>query len=494
LLSIIEKSRTRVVKAHKLEQKTILGQYFTPANISRFMADLFYIKPGKGCSLLDAGAGMGSLSTAFLERLILGDLKIPTIELNAFEIVQGLLPGLNEVLKKYKEKLPIQYTIHSKDFIESAVNALLGNLFVKPLPKYTHAILNPPYRKIRSNSTYRNELRKVGIETVNLYSAFVALALSLLKKNGQLVAIIPRSFCNGPYFLPFRKYILEHAAIRQIHLFSSRNKAFKKDEVLQENVIIKLEREAPQTNVLISTSTDDSFQDYKFFIHPFNNIVSPSDANSFIRIPTSFDNTTSSYDALRHTLYDLGIEVSTGPVVDFRLKEYLFAMPTAGTVPLLYPGHFTNHTLEWPKPGFKKPNAIMYNAKTTKWLYPNGFYCIVRRFSAKEEKRRIIAGVVRPEHFKRTDMLGFENHLNVFHQGKKSLSEHLAHGLAAYLNSTNVDENFRLFNGHTQVNATDLRSLKYPSKEDLEKIGKWAIKQKNLTQELIDKKIKHLIP
>ena len=53
-------------------------------------------------------------------------------------------------------------------------------------------------------------------------------------------------------------------------------------------------------------------------------------------------------------------------------------------------------------------------------------------------------------------MLGFENHLNVFHQHKHGLPDNLAHGLAAFLNTTAVDEHFRRFNGHTQVNATDL--------------------------------------
>ena len=61
-------------------------------------------------------------------------------------------------------------------------------------------------------------------------------------------------------------------------------------------------------------------------------------------------------------------------------------------------------------------------------------------------------------------MLGFENHLNVFHEDKRGLPENLAHGLAAFLNTTAVDDHFRRFNGHTQVNATDLRLMKYPSR------------------------------
>lgn len=60
------------------------------------------------------------------------------------------------------------------------------------------------------------------------------------------MAIIPRSFCNGPYYRPFREFVLKHAAIRHMHLFESRNKAFKDDDVLQENIIIWLERGGQQ--------------------------------------------------------------------------------------------------------------------------------------------------------------------------------------------------------------------------------------------------------
>jgi adenine-specific DNA-methyltransferase len=133
----------------------------------------------------------------------------------------------------------------------------------------------------------------------------------------------------------------------------------------------------------------------------------------------------------------------------------------------------------------------MRNNETEKWLYPNGYYVVVRRFSSKEEKRRVVASVVHPEAFN-SSVLGFENHLNVLHCGKQGIAEDLAHGIAAFLNCTAVDEQFRRFSGHTQVNATDLRLMKYPSRDTLTRLGVWARSQKKLDQEKIDKKIESI--
>lgn len=128
----------------------------------------------------------------------------------------------------------------------------------------------------------------------------------------------------------------------------------------------------------------------------------------------------------------------------------------------------------------------MDNPETWKWLYPKGFYVVVRRFSSKEERRRIVAHVVDPTAFQ-GDRIGFENHLNVFHSGKRGIGGDVAHGLAVFLNSTFVDEYFRRFSGHTQVNATDLRLLRYPEIRQLENLGRWARRQVSLTQESIDR-------
>jgi hypothetical protein len=126
---------------------------------------------------------------------------------------------------------------------------------------------------------------------------------------------------------------------------------------------------------------------------------------------------------------------------------------------------------------------------TPEWLYPRGYYCVVRRFSSKEEKRRIVASVVDPGAFGDTPVLGFENHLNLFHENKRGLPQALARGLAVFLNTTAVDESFRRFNGHTQVNATDLKLMKYPSRASLIELGEWAMQQGDLTQTIIDARL-----
>jgi hypothetical protein len=243
----------------------------------------------------------------------------------------------------------------------------------------------------------------------------------------------------------------------------------------------------------VTTSTDDSFADLVTHTHPFNRIVFPDDTERFIHVPTSaVRNAIELSSAIHCSLEDIGIRVSTGPVIDFRLKEHLREMPEACTVPLLYPAHFNGQNIAWPKPDIKKPNAILCNAQTEKWLYPNGFYCVVRRFSSKEEERRIVASVVQPDTFAGAKMLGFENHLNVYHENKNGLSEALARGLGVYLNTTGVDENFRRSSGHTQVNATDLKMMKYPSRDALTKLGEWAIRSGEPTQSMIDEQLDKL--
>ncbi len=472
MLSVVEQNRLRISKNTPSKKKSEMGQFFTPVTIAKFMAGLFKYDSFKGsCHLLDPGAGIGSLSCAFLDRCVSEKFSFKDFNLSAFELDESLYSEMKASFSYYSSLFPLSYEIKGGDFIEKATD-MIHKGYTK---EFTHVIMNPPYKKIGSGTNHRYLLSSVGIETVNLYSAFVSLALEMMRQEGQLAAIIPRSFCNGPYYRSFRNFLLQRAAIKHIHLFESRNSMFKDDSVLQENVIILLEKGSKQESVKISCSTDDSFSDFREFFIPFKEIVSPYDRERFINIPVLpiLENSGSISEELKfkNSLQDLSLEISTGPVVDFRLKEHLRKMPEQNTVPLLYPNHFQQSEIQWPQPESKKPNAIERNSDTERWLFPKGCYCVVRRISSKEEKRRIVANFLNPDYFNDFDAYGFENHLNVFHENKRGLSVALAKGLTVYLNSTFVDDLFRKFSGHTQVNATDLRQLKYPSKAALIKLG-----------------------
>lgn len=498
LLSAIESRRKAANGKLEKDTKAALGQYMTPSSVASFMASLFPAPASRHIKLLDPGAGVGSLTSAFVDHFCKTYSNV-CIDLTAYEIDSVMQDYLRENLtlcgkSARREKKHFTWELINKDFVieTSRMIASTDSLWKEDFKTFSHCIMNPPYKKILSSSRHRSALRTAGIETVNLYSAFVALSVLLLEKKGYLVAIIPRSFCNGPYYRPFRELLLKNTAIKRIHLFNSRNTAFKEDKVLQENIIIALEKNGEQGDVSISTSTDETFADIAISNYPFRNIVKKSDRELFIHIPTSPDDVLDLSENFSHPLSDIRVNISTGPVVDFRMKKHLRQMPGKGTVPLLYPCHFKKNTLVWPIENGKKPNAMIANSDTKKWLYPNGFYTVVRRFSSKEETRRIVAGIVHPDLLDHAENIGLENHLNVFHINKKPLTEDLARGLAVYLNSTIVDEYFRRFSGHTQVNATDLKLMTYPSRRILSMLGKWASSYSELTQEMIDKKIESI--
>lgn len=487
LLSVTQQMRLEFSAATTRAHQSALGQFMTSRPVAAFMASLF--RPTKGAlKALEPGAGMGALAVALLERWSRGELGKGDVALVAHEIDLRLAPRLENALGPFASRRA-RIKVITGDYLSHAAEEI-----EKGAPSFTHAILNPPYKKIASSSEARLVCRRVGLEVVNLYAAFVGMALCQLKRGGQLVAIVPRSFCNGPYYRPFREFVLSRAALHHIHLFHSRTDAFSGDDVLQENVIVLLERGGKQGQVAITSSTDSTFSDLARRDVPFTEVVKPGNEDGFIHIPVSDEiDMLDRAPQVRSTLKELGLSVSTGPVVDFRMREHLSARPHAGTVPLLYPAHLTGRTASWPIEGFKKANAIARNADTERWLMPPGTYTVVRRFSSKEERRRVVASVVDPEALGDYGAVGFENHLNVFHRDKAGLSPALAWGLFAYLNSSAVDAHFRRFNGHTQVNATDLKALRYPTLETLLALGKWAQRAKKIEQDDIDRRMQSVL-
>lgn len=480
IASRADKVRREISPTLDGKRRAELGQFLTPEPVAVDMAAMFGELPEE-VRLLDAGAGVGSLTAAFVNEALSREEPPRSISVTTFEVDPALAELLAQTVDDCRgacEEAGVRFAsrIVEDDYILHSAEPLL-----EVVEGFNCAILNPPYAKINSASRWRLALRSQGIETVNFYSAFVALALNQLEHGGELVAITPRSFCNGPYYRHFREHLLGLSSLERLFVFESRKKAFKDDAVLQENVIFHLRRGEPQSlTVRLETDSGNARE------VPFEEVVRPTDKHRFIRLTLSSEDAAlaNRVQALPCTLADLKLQVSTGRVVDFRRREELRKDVSEGTAPLLYPSHLRDGGVRWPIPDFKKSNAIALTPRVEKELVPPGRYVLAKRFSSKEEKRRLVVSV-----YDTKVPAAFDNKLNFFHRAGAGLPDDIALGLAAFLNSTAVDDYFRLFSGHTQVNATDLRNLHYPSLEDLERLGRAA----PFGQEAIDEAVEAIL-
>ena len=481
-----------------------LGQFFTPIGVARFMASMLQVRePPEVLRILDPGGGSGVLTAAAVAELCLRPERSRPAALHAtvWELDERLADDLDRTFEHCRAvcaKAGITFRGEHRrgNFVLDAVARADDQDLLEPErhPGFHVAIMNPPYRKLGSDSAERSRMSAVGVETSNLYSAFVWLALRLLAGGGELVAITPRSFMNGSYFRPFRQALSQELAFRRIHVYDARDAAFADDGVLQENVIFHGVRGADPGTVRITTSlgpADDGFLERT--VEPAE-LILPHDPERVLHVvPDETDaRIAANMRKLPHTLAELGVSVSTGRVVGFRAKERLRADAAPGDAPLILPGHCAPGFVVWPRASGTKPNALAAAGLDDDLLLPAGWYVLVNRFSAKEDRRRVVAALYDPARID-ADVVAFDNKLNVLHRRNTGLPEHLAKGLALFLNSMAVDAYFRQFSGHTQVNAGDLRSLRFPPAGVLDGLGR-RVDGIMPAQEKIDRLMRQEIP
>lgn len=464
------------------ETRSRLGQFFTPFSIARLMSSMIIPTERKKLRLLDAGAGTGMLTAGCISHICRQKNKPDSIEVTAVELDPVLIDSLRETINRCRsecDKNGIEFSAHilNEDFIDFAVEKTLPLLNGNDLSQFDLAVLNPPYAKINTRSAASRMLRHCGIIVPNLYAAFLALSAELLGEDGQLVAITPRSFCNGTYFKPFRRFLSKRLNFHRFHLFESRKEIFD-DNILQENVIfsaVKNKNNMVGQDIIISTSFNGETMLHDSIRIKADQLIDPDDKELFIHLggDENDQNIVRQIKTFQTSLEDLGLMVSTGRVVDFRVKEFLKNSDHGAfedTVPLIYPHNIKKGKIKYPVDHPKKFNSIEICPETESVLVKSGTYVLVKRFSSKEEKRRITAAL-----FNASDApgewIGFENHLNYFHSNGEDIEAELAKGLVIFLNSSLLDNYFRRFSGHTQVNAADLRYLKYPAKDELKKLG-----------------------
>ncbi len=458
LLQAVEKKAYVHTQATSLTKKKELGQFFTDHRIADFMAHLFSftLPHSDTIHILDCGAGHGILSISLANQLIQKGYQ--NIAVTLYEIDPTVLMELDKNLKEFKKNNPgisFYYTIVEQNFILDHIDQ-----------KFDYIISNPPYFKLNKQSPEAQAMPHVIHGQPNIYMLFMAKSAELLKDHGEMVFITPRSFTAGTYFKKFREYLLHSLSLNHIHIFNTRKNHFQNENILQETIITKFSKLLSK-DVSITSSEDSTFSHIDT-LHTTKDLIVESRRN-IICIPSS----TSDLDILTQfhnapaTMEELGYKISTGKVVTFRNKE-LLATTTNGLFnlgkvycPLLWMHNFKNETLIFPIDRIKE-QYIECSDKSAALLIPNQNYLIIKRFSSKEQHRRINIGYIFKDDL-HGGYIGLENHLNYLYRENRELTREEMKHLGDFLVSENVDQYFRILNGNTQVNATDILNLPIPN-------------------------------
>lgn len=461
------------------------GQFFTSPETAAFMASLFTIPNQDTISVLDPGAGSGILSVALIERLQ-NEPSISRIEVVCYENDPNILELLKANLDwayKHSSKT-VSYQIITDNYILSQMSDYNHMLDANPNPKKFDLVIgNPPYMKVAKDAPEAVAMPDVCYGAPNLYFLFASMSLFNLRDEGELVYIIPRSWTSGAYFKRFRQEFLSIGALEHIHLFVSRDKVFEKESVLQETIIIKVKKTAskPDTITISTTQCNRDFANRTVFDAPYTTVVNGDECYVYLVTNEDEANTLKTLNGLGETLPSIGLRMKTGLTVDFRNRDALRDSAEENAVPLFYSQHIQDGKVVFPVG--KEHEYIVTEQSGLRQQNTN--YLFVKRFTTKEECRRLQCGVYLARKHPEYTEISTQNKIN-FICGLRELSECVVYGLYVLFNSTLYDCYYRILNGSTQVNSTEINAMPVPPMNIIEAMGKELIRVRDMSEESCD--------
>ena len=472
ILERVIANTTDFISGVSKSQRKKLGQFFTSEATAIFMSQLFNIDLTKPeLHILDAGAGTGVLFASFLDKLFTSGYSGKVI-LTCYETDPKVLPILERSLILAKETYGISYKLLKENYITNqyfGCNSLIAN----DCNKYDYIIGNPPYLKISKDAPEAKSMPDVCHGAPNLYFLFWAMGIYNLKPKQEMVYIIPRSWTSGAYFKKFRDYLFDNCVITDIHLFESRDKIFGSESVLQETIIVKIKKTTIQPNTIhITTSSTSEFTDIKTFEAPYSSVI-PKNRIVYLITNRHDEKVLERINSLPKTLLSIQMKMQTGIIVDFRTRDVLRNDIEDGAFPLLYSQHIKDGRVIWPIG--KDGEVIKTDHKA--YLLENSDFLLVKRFTAKEEKRRLQCGIYLKQRYNQFKYVSTQNKVNFI----KCDSPCITYGLYALLNSSLYDAYYRIMNGSTQVNSTEINQMPIPDKSIIEEMGR-ELMHKELTE------------
>jgi adenine-specific DNA-methyltransferase len=198
-----------------------------------------------------------------------------------------------------------------------------------------------------------------------------------------------------------------------------------------------------------------------------------------------------SVNAIDRPMPTIGLKMKTGLLVDYRNRKLLRNEDGDHIVPLFYAQHIKDGHVVFP---IGKENEYMTD-ELPGMVQLNKNYLLVKRFTSKEERRRLQCGVYLARQFPRYKKISTQNKINFIDTIDGSLmSEELVYGLYLILNSSLLyDMYYRILNGSTQVNATELNAIPVPKRRVIEQLGRKIMDAKLYTTAFCDRLLAEIV-
>jgi hypothetical protein len=187
---------------HDRQSRKSSGQFFTPDDVARFLAERAAAFPAG--TWIDPCCGVGNLSywlaaaqpepASFVaERLVLVD-RDPL----ALRIARALLAT--------------EFELDAAGYAALCARSRVADALTDDLPPFDYALLNPPYVVVPRDERFESA------EARDLYAYFLERMLDL---GRGVVAISPQSFTSGRKFAPFRRMLVRRLAAMDVYCFDN---------------------------------------------------------------------------------------------------------------------------------------------------------------------------------------------------------------------------------------------------------------------------------
>ncbi len=353
---------------------------------------------------------------------------------------------------------------------------------------------NPPYCKTPLSPELRDKYSRSLFGHANLYGIFTDMAITWANPNGYIAYVTPTSFLGGQYFKSLRALISTEAQPVAMDFVSERKGVF--EEVLQDTMLVVYNKTNQMKNIdknsLVNVHSLKSNGDGKTVVRKeigqFQLPVGSEDPWLIPKEPEQIE-LVEKIMKMPYRFNRYGFEIITGQLVWNRNKDHMCSEPVPGSYPIIWADAIG-------KDGevrliSNRPHRLLYFIPSEKqeFLITKKPCILIKRTTAKEQKRRIFASLLSQDLISNNDGVVIENHVNIIKPTSEETTISLG-TLVTLLNSDMFDMIYRLISGSVAVSAFELNNIPLPSSSSMKKLEKQI--SDNASKEIIEKSIKKM--